>query len=102
MGDISQRFHLHYRYKLSFRPSLRCYSEREGLDWNQSTAQSFSIVSGTYQVEASWEDPLLGGVVGAVPLSGHFPLAISAAILALSTIVFVVVAVFQLGRMDIS
>jgi ABC-2 type transport system permease protein len=73
-----------------------------GTSFNPGTQQSFNTVSGVYDVAGSWQDPLLGGIVGAVPLAGYVPPILSVAIIMLLAIGVLAFAVVKFDRMDIS
>lgn len=76
--------------------------ETVGPGFNSETAGSFSTVSGVYDVTEAWTDPVLGGIVGSVPLSGYVPPAVSSALVLVLSVVVLAAAVYQFQRMDIA
>lgn len=76
--------------------------ETVGPGFNAETAGSFSTVSGVYDITATWQDPILGGIVGSVPLAGYVPPVVSSALVVVISVVVLVGAVYRFGRMDIS
>jgi hypothetical protein len=50
----------------------------------------------------AWTDPILGGIVGAVPLAGYLPPAVSSALVVVFSVVLLAGAVYRFQRMDIS
>jgi len=72
-----------------------------GTSFNPATQQSFAVVSGVYDIDATWRDPVLDGIVGSVPLAGHVPVAVSVGVVLVLTVGLFAGAIRQFERMDI-
>lgn len=76
--------------------------ETIGPGFNSETAGSFSTISGVYDITEAWTDPILGGIVGSVPLAGYVPPVVSSVLVLVLSVAVLAVAVYQFERMDIS
>jgi ABC-type transport system involved in multi-copper enzyme maturation permease subunit len=72
-----------------------------GATFNPSTQRSFTAVAGVYDTAGAWVDPLLGGIVGDVPLVGYVPPVASLALVGVLTVGLVAAALYRFGRMDV-
>jgi ABC-2 type transport system permease protein len=72
-----------------------------GTSFNPATQQSFALVSGVYDIEATWQDPFLDGIVGPVPLAGHVPVAVSVGLILVLAVALFGGALYRFERMDI-
>ena len=72
-----------------------------GPEFTPETQTAFATVSGIYDTGSAWHDPLVGGIVGSVPLAGHVPPAVSGAVVLLFGIALIVGALLWFERMDI-
>lgn len=72
-----------------------------GTSFNPATQQSFAIVSGVYDIGATWQDPVLEGIVGPVPLAGYVPVAVSVALIGVLAVGLFAGALLRFERMDI-
>lgn len=72
-----------------------------GPDFTPETQDAFASVSGVYDAGAGWYDPLLGGIVGDVPLSGYVPQSGSVILIAAVTGALLAVAFVLFERMDV-
>lgn len=72
-----------------------------GPEFNPETQEAFATVSGVYDAGTAWRDPLLGGIVGSVPLSGYVSPTVSVAVVVVTSAALFAVAVVRFDRMDV-
>lgn len=102
-GDIYEQFHLYaIDINYHFGNVYVAINDVLGIEHNPASQRSLATVSGVFDSGGAWEDPLVGGIVGAVPLAGYVPLALSFGIVVVLSLAIVIGGVYQFERMDIS
>jgi ABC-2 type transport system permease protein len=102
VGDTYERFFLYFMdVNYHFGNFFVLIQETIGPGFNSETAGSFSAVSGVYEITGAWTDPILGGIVGSVPLAGYVPPAVSSALVLVFSVAVLAGAVYQFERTDI-
>ena len=72
-----------------------------GFGLDPSTAEAIETVSGAFDTAGMWEDPLLDGFVGSMPLAGHVPPVVSVLGVVVVGIAALAVATRRFERMDV-
>lgn len=72
-----------------------------GGGFDPSTAERLDTVSGAFDGGGAWEDPLLEGFVGSIPLAGHVPTVVSVVGLLALGVASLGLALWRFERMDV-
>jgi len=102
VGGIYETLHLYVidvNYQLG--NAFVAIQEATGTSFEPATQDAFATVSGVYDTAAAWEDPLLGGMAGSVPLSGYVPPVASVGAVGVLAVGLAAAAVYRFERMDV-
>lgn len=75
--------------------------ELVGQEFNPAMAEAFALPSGVFDVTTAWMDPMMGGIVGSVPLVEHVPPVGSFSVVLLLSVGLIAAAIYRFERMDV-
>lgn len=102
-GDVYEEYWL-YLIDLNyhFGNAFVFLHELAGTEFNPETQSSLATTTGVYDTAESGVDPLVGGISGSVPLTGHVPPAASVVLLLVLGIGLLAGAIFYFERTDVA